>query len=260
MCKNPFISFKLNDKIMPFQKLKYLNENNYKFRKSNEIVEIKCGKCLECLKEKRREMITRLKDELKIRKNGYFITLTYDEQHKRNLNKRDIQLFLKRLRKKEKIRYFYVGELGEKTERPHYHMIIFGNLPEDLKEEKNPTKNGYKQYNSKSIQKIWQNGLIRINKLELPIMAYITKYMMKNTGNEDFIQGWSKNPPIGINEETIEEDIKKPHRTKCLKKYYKYRFGEIPIDENDKERNELKIKKIESETKLRYYDYLTKKV
>lgn len=260
MCKRPYISFKINDKIMPFQKIKYVEEDFYKFKKSNDIIEIKCGKCIECLKEKRLEMIKRLKDELKIRKNGYFITLTYDEKHKRDLNKRDIQLFLKRLRKNQKIRYFYVGELGETTERPHYHMIIFGDLPEDLKEEKNPTKNGHKQYNSKSIQKIWKNGLIRINKLEIPIIAYITKYMMKNTGKKEFIQGWSKNPPIGINEETIEEEIKKPNRTKCLKKFYKYRFGNIPVDENDKERTELRIKKIEEDTKIRYFDYLRKKM
>lgn len=47
------------------------------------------------------------------------------------LSKRDVQLFLKRLRKyvykntRERLRYFIVGEYGPKTYRPHYHLLLF---------------------------------------------------------------------------------------------------------------------------------------
>ena len=69
-----------------------------------------------------------------------------------------MQLFLKKYRKKQQIKYFYVGELGETTQRPHYHCIIFGELPKDLKECKVKTKNGYIQYESQEIQKASNRG------------------------------------------------------------------------------------------------------
>lgn len=61
-----------------------------------------------------------------------FVTLTYNEEHLpagRSVVPRDLQLFLKRIRKRlepKRVRYFGVGEYGERTERPHYHLILFG--------------------------------------------------------------------------------------------------------------------------------------
>jgi len=52
--------------------------------------------------------------------------------HADSLIKRDVQLFVKRLRKDQdarglaKIRYYLVGEYGDQTKRPHYHAAIFG--------------------------------------------------------------------------------------------------------------------------------------
>lgn len=66
-----------------------------------------------------------------------FITLTYDNAHLpisnkgfKNLSKRDLQLFFKRLRKSHPqgstpIRYYAVGEYGTTYRRPHYHIILF---------------------------------------------------------------------------------------------------------------------------------------
>ena len=47
-----------------------------------------------------------------------------------SLDKKDIQLFMKRLRKNEplKLKYYCAGEYGGKTFRPHYHMILFNCL------------------------------------------------------------------------------------------------------------------------------------
>ncbi len=61
-----------------------------------------------------------------------FVTLTYDNEHlpkEGNLDPGDTQLWLKRLRKSlapGKIRYFLVGEYGDKNRRPHYHVALFG--------------------------------------------------------------------------------------------------------------------------------------
>lgn len=58
-----------------------------------------------------------------------FVTLTYAED-RQSLCIRDVQLWLKRLRKRcGAVRYFYCGEYGDRTERPHYHAALFG-LPE----------------------------------------------------------------------------------------------------------------------------------
>lgn len=64
-----------------------------------------------------------------------FVTLTYSDEflpEGGTLVPKDAQAFLKRLRKAVapiKIRFYLVGEYGDKTFRPHYHLAIFG-LPD----------------------------------------------------------------------------------------------------------------------------------
>jgi len=60
-----------------------------------------------------------------------FATLTYSDEslpHDGSVSTREIQLFIKRLRDRYpvKFRYFAVGEYGEETGRPHYHLALFG--------------------------------------------------------------------------------------------------------------------------------------
>ena len=68
-----------------------------------------------------------------------FVTLTYSEQSLPKLplvggllptlQRKDVVGFLKRLRANVspvKFRFFGCGEYGEQTERPHYHLLLFG--------------------------------------------------------------------------------------------------------------------------------------
>lgn len=61
-----------------------------------------------------------------------FVTLTYSDDSLPSggsLVISDAQKFLKRLRKKihpHKIRYYLVGEYGDRTFRPHYHLCLYG--------------------------------------------------------------------------------------------------------------------------------------
>lgn len=93
---------------------------------------VPCGKCIFCRIQKRKEWSIRMLHEIGEHERNSFITLTYSDTHlpdNNSLRKRDLQLFIKRLRKNlngRRIKYFACGEYGSKTDRPHYHAILFG--------------------------------------------------------------------------------------------------------------------------------------
>jgi len=109
----------------------------------------------------------------KISTSSHFITLTYDTQKVpisplgfMSLDKRDVQLFFKRLRfahngsERSAIKYYLAGEYGGKTHRPHYHAIIF---------------NAEIQH----IQPAWDKGQIHYGTVGGASIGYTLKYMCK---------------------------------------------------------------------------------
>lgn len=104
---------------------------------------VPCGKCPECRARIISGWSFRLMQEEKASLSSWFVTLTYDSMyvpytqgHYKTLNKKHVQLFMKRLRRLHgtvsnyPIKYFAVGEYGDKHWRPHYHLIIFNTAPE----------------------------------------------------------------------------------------------------------------------------------
>lgn len=95
-------------------------------------MQVPCGQCMCCRIRRRAEWTVRLFYELEQWDKACFVTLTYSDEHlppNGSLCKRDLQLFHKRLRKEypsNNLKYYAVGEYGEKTNRPHYHAIYFG--------------------------------------------------------------------------------------------------------------------------------------
>lgn len=97
-----------------------------------------CGRCDACRENRRRIWTHRIMLESFCWRENVFLSLTYNDKHLPHteegfptLDKRDLQLFLKRLRERYKdrtLRFFAVGEYGDRTFRPHYHAAIF-NLP-----------------------------------------------------------------------------------------------------------------------------------
>ncbi len=73
---------------------------------------------------------------------GLFLTLTYDDEHVPRtldcvltLHKSEFQAWLKSaLRTVGRFRYYAVGEYGDDTLRPHYHMAIFPNSHSQAKQ------------------------------------------------------------------------------------------------------------------------------
>lgn len=93
-----------------------------------------CGQCLPCRFNRRRVWAHRIMLEAMQYKDNTFVTLTYDDEHLPtpggvvSLVPKDAQDWLKRFRSEcypIKIRYYLVGEYGDLSERPHYHVALF---------------------------------------------------------------------------------------------------------------------------------------
>ncbi|QXP44135.1 MAG: replication initiator protein [Arizlama microvirus] len=94
-----------------------------------------CGRCIPCRVAARRLWTHRIMLESDCHEASSFVTLTYNPENfpsDGSLNPEHLQLWKKRLRidyfrKTGKLLRFYcVGEYGDKTFRPHYHAIVFG--------------------------------------------------------------------------------------------------------------------------------------
>lgn len=94
-----------------------------------------CGQCLPCRINARRVWANRMICEAADHEENAFLTLTYDDDHlpsDGSLNKTDHQHFMWRFRENlsrrfgRKVRFYMVGEYGEKSWRPHYHYALFG--------------------------------------------------------------------------------------------------------------------------------------
>lgn len=95
-----------------------------------EPLKLPCSKCAGCRASAARQWALRCQLERQQHEKAAFTTLTYDDEHlPPTLAKRDLQLWLKRVRRSSpdrSIRFFACGEYGEKNGRPHYHAIVYG--------------------------------------------------------------------------------------------------------------------------------------
>lgn len=158
------------------------------YSKEFSTFQLPCSKCIECRLEYARQWAIRCVHEAKMHEQNSFITLTYSDEHLKSpqLQYRDFQLFMKRLRRSEPdktISTFVTGEYGEKTKRPHWHAIIFNWRPTDLipiyKNE-----NGDQVYKSESLDKIWakndpQKKPNEVGDVTFKSAGYVARYAAK---------------------------------------------------------------------------------
>ena len=166
-----------------------------------------CGQCNSCRLRKARDWASRCENELVMHEKACFITLTYNDENlplNGSLEPRDMDLFWKNLRwhistekmycmtKQEvklhgrpqpAIRYFYAGEYGERTFRPHYHAILFGY---DLPDKQFITdERGYPEYSSEFLDEVWSKGNCRIGSATFDSACYVARYIMKKQLGKD---------------------------------------------------------------------------
>lgn len=159
-----------------------------------------CGRCITCRINKRRQWTNRIVLESALYEDNAFVTMTYSDENlpeDLSVDKGELQRFLKRLRKSygEQIRYFGVGEYGERTHRPHYHIMLFG-YPTCF-HGRTRGKDCCKV--CVAVEKIWGLGNVFLGEVSFESAAYVASYVVK---------GWTKDTPIGVDPEFTIKSLK----------------------------------------------------
>ncbi len=146
-------------------------------------IKLPCGQCTGCKLDKAQAWSIRAVHEGQMHEENCFLTLTYSDEHlPRGLVKRDVQLFLKRLRKEiapTKIRFLLCGEYGELTERPHYHLCLFGYDFHEDRTQHQENKQGDPLFTSAQLDRVWPKGHCLIGDLTRKSAAYVARYIVK---------------------------------------------------------------------------------
>lgn len=230
-CLNPLVlnvgirkyDFKItNEEIRRDPVLRQIAEDN----KRPATILAPCGKCYNCRINRARDWTIRVMLEHTYGPSRayplFFLTLTYDNEHigDNNLNYRDIQLFMKRLRKHysgHEIKYIVCGEYGSRTGRAHWHLLFLG-LP---------------KYEPHVIRSLWINGFIKLEYVRsYSAVGYILKYALKDykTPRIDYIKNGITPPLFRVSqglgklyfEQNYEEIMKTGYFSDC--NGHKYRI------------------------------------
>lgn len=125
-----------------------------------------------CMVNRKRLWTHRIMLESMCHESNIFVTLTYNDEHLKSdsLIPRDLTLYLKRLRERVspvKFRYYAVGEYGETSQRPHFHLAIFGlNACQEVTDA-------------------WNNqGFVGVGTLTFASAAYVGGYVTKKLVNK----------------------------------------------------------------------------
>lgn len=205
MCLHPLtIANKKCDKsLKQFWHNNTFDVEEYKLYYGKEAyIEVPCGHCEACIERRSNEWATRIYYEHQYSRNSVFMTLTYaDEWLTYNpvqfsvgsyieevvlpvLCIRDVQLFMKRLRKKvgNGLRFFVGAEYGEDTGRPHYHLMLF-NL-----------KDKYTENILEIVQSCWSYGSVHLSgDTNIRQVMYIAKYCYSASAlNNELVKNFVK--------------------------------------------------------------------
>lgn len=164
-----------------------------------------CGQCLPCRVDKSRIWTHRIMLEAALHSDNAFVTLTYDDDHMPVVDRRpgpsqdlrgalvpkEMQDWLKRIRKAVepvKLRYFGVGEYGDDSWRPHFHLALFGFAS---------CQYGRSRYskifrnccvNCDLVRDTWGRGMVLLGDLNESSAQYVSGYVTKKMTAKDDIR------------------------------------------------------------------------
>lgn len=152
-------------------------------------LQLPCGRCVGCRLERSRQWAMRCVHEKSMWSDNEFVTLIYDDAHlppMSSLSKRDMQLFMKRLRKEkgDGIRFYGCGEYGSRTFRPHYHIVLFNCGFRDRKYFK-LSESGQRLYASAELSDLWGKGHVLTGDVTFESCAYVARYITKKVLGDD---------------------------------------------------------------------------
>lgn len=143
---------------------------------------IPCLQCIGCRVERSRQWAMRCMHEASLYQDNCFITLTYSDENLPTVGSlvpRDLQLFMKRLRKRAgtTVRFYGCGEYGDQFGRPHYHVLLFNF---DFHDKKPWRKQGkFQLYRSERLEALWPFGASEIGSVSFESAAYVARYCVK---------------------------------------------------------------------------------
>lgn len=173
-----------------------------------------CGQCMPCRYNKRREWTNRLMLESLCHPYNVFFTLTYDDANlpgTGSLVPDHLQLWLKRFRLRvypNLVRFFAVGEYGDKSGRPHYHGVMFNQRGCEHVFTRYPDASRRCCSICELFTDSWGKGNVFLGRFELHSAEYICGYVVKKmTRNDDErllgrhpeFSRMSRDPGIGVN-------------------------------------------------------------
>lgn len=112
-------------------------------------------------------------------------THAHEIQEAPSLSKGDLNGFTRRLNEDVRrrfgkgVKYFACGEYGEKTERPHYHIAVYGEDFSDDRQFWKHAQSGHYLWRSSRLKRLWPHGDADIGELTFESAAYIARYILK---------------------------------------------------------------------------------
>lgn len=226
-------------------------------------IDVACRRCWQCNQKRIDDVIGQCIAEREYSKTTVAVTLTYaDKQHEEwniyendikpvmntiSIYYKDFQDFLKRLRKRYKVRFICAGEYGTKKGRAHFHCILFFkeelNLEQyykNFEERVNKTKFPVSQYASKQrfVWEYWKHGISYFQETDgYKGFQYVLKYMLKDQESESSHSVYSltkgtrtktkKNEPSILGYEFFEDLAERYINDGIIPKDFLYKFDDI---------------------------------
>lgn len=112
-------------------------------------------------------------------------THAHEIQDEPSLSKGDLRGFTKRLNEDVRrrlgkgVKYYACGEYGDLTNRPHYHIAVYG---EDFADDRiywKQSNSKHPLWRSSRMKRLWPHGDADIGELTFESAAYIARYIMK---------------------------------------------------------------------------------